>query len=67
MRNSGCTFVRAVGEIIEPIKAFTDSYVDDIAVHSSSWQQHLNDTIKRFLQKVRDSGLTLAIKKMSIC
>ena len=62
MKNSGCTFVRAVQQIIEPIKAFTESYVDDISVFSGSWQQHLKET-KSFLHTIRKSGLTLGIKK----
>lgn len=62
MRSSGCTFVRAVREIIEPIKEFTEAYVDDMAVGSNSWSQHI-ECIKRFLSEIRASGLTLNIRK----
>ena len=36
IRSSGCTFIRAVKEIIEPIKEFTEDYVDDTAVFNNS-------------------------------
>jgi hypothetical protein len=42
MRLSGTTFVRGVKEILRPIRDFTKSYVDDMAVHSDSWDLHLH-------------------------
>ena len=29
--------------ILRPIREFTDSFVDDIAVHSDEWKEHLKD------------------------
>jgi hypothetical protein len=40
MRSSGCTFVRAIHELLEPIRDFVEAYVDDMAVYSDSWKQH---------------------------
>jgi len=34
LRNSGNSFVRAITKILRPIREFTDSFVDDVAVHS---------------------------------
>ena len=61
-RSSGCTFVRAVKEVIEPIKEFTEAYVDDMAVGSNSWSQHI-ECVKQFLEAIRASGITLNIRK----
>lgn len=62
LRNSGCTFVRAVRRILEPLRGFAESYVDDMAVHSLTWQRHLKD-IDSYLDVIRRSGLTLKISK----
>jgi len=45
-----------------PIREFTKSYVDAMAVHSSEWQSHL-DHINRYLSTIQVSGLTLGFKK----
>ena len=62
MRSSGCTFVRAIHEILEPIKDFVESYVDDMAVYSDSWKQHLNH-VEEYLSHIKESGLTLNLNK----
>jgi hypothetical protein len=63
MRNSGCTFVRAVRQIIAPIQEFTESYVDDLTVFTNGgWHLHLNQC-RQFLETIRASGLTLNLKK----
>jgi hypothetical protein len=65
MRSSGCTFVRAMMKSLETIRDFTESYVDDMAVYSNTWSQHLDD-LKKYLSEIRASGLTLNIKKISL-
>ena len=62
MRNSGSSFVRAVQQIIEPIREFTDSYVDEMTVFSDEWHIHLIH-IQKFLETIKCSGLTLNLKK----
>ena len=42
-KGSGNTFVRAVQQILYPIRDITASFVDDIAVHSDEFDQHLRD------------------------
>jgi hypothetical protein len=39
MQSSGCTFLRAIRRILEPIRDFAESYVDDMAVHSLTWNE----------------------------
>ena len=40
LKGSGNSFVRALSNILRPIREFTDSFVDDIAVHSDEWKEH---------------------------
>ena len=73
LKSSGCTFVRTLKKVIDPIKNIAESYVDDIAVYSGDvtkanadenedWKCHLAD-LRVFLQKILESGLTLNLKK----
>ena len=62
MRSSGSTFVWAVKQILEPVKEFTASYVDDMAVCSPSWKLHLQQ-VEQYLSTIRDAGMTLNLKK----
>jgi len=59
---SGCSFVRAITQILRPVKDFKDSFVDDVAVHSDVWNEHICH-IDNFLAKIKSSGLTLNLKK----
>ena len=60
--SSGCTFVRAIRRILEPIREFSESYVDDMAVHSMTWPLHLRH-IDEYLSTIRASGITLNLDK----
>lgn len=62
MRNSGTTFVRALQQALQANRSFIKSYIDDMAVHSKSWGQHL-DHIESHLNSMRDHGFTLGIEK----
>ena len=37
LNGTGNSFVRALSNILRPIREFSDSFVDDIAVHSDEW------------------------------
>jgi len=41
LKCAGNTFVRNVQEILRPIRQFSDSYVDDLAVFSDEFDEHL--------------------------
>jgi len=64
----GSTFIRAVEQVLKPIRGFTESYVDDMIVHThaknggSVFDMHLQQ-IERFLQRIRETGLTLKLRK----
>ena len=62
MRNAGQTFVRAMQIILQPLKEFADSYVDDSAVHSNTWRFHLSHN-EEFLKTMKNEGITLNLKK----
>ena len=47
---------------MRPIREFTDSFVDDVAVHSDQWKEHMND-LDNFLRTIKEAGLTLNLKK----
>ena len=62
LKSSGCTFCRNLQYVIKQIRSFTEAYVDDAAVHSGEWQRHL-EHIDRYLQTMRESGITLKLRK----
>ena len=62
LKSAGSTFMRVVSEIIRPIRAFTEPFIDDFAVHSHSWDEHLMHLAK-FFEVVGRSGLTLNLDK----
>ena len=62
LKNSGTSFVRAMQKIISPIKEVAKSFVDDVAVHSNDWSDHLLD-LRKFLEVIKRAGLTLNLKK----
>jgi hypothetical protein len=57
LKSSGSTFIRCLQEILDPIASFVSAYVDDMAVHSHTWQDHLVH-LDKFLQTIQQSGLT---------
>lgn len=65
LKCSGHNFVRAITRILRPVRNFTDSFVDDVAVHSNQWKEHMGH-LSRYLQSIEDAGITLNLKKMSM-
>jgi len=61
-KGSGNSFVRAVQQVLYPISDITASFVDDIAVHSNEFDQHLKD-FEKFLNVIKDIAFTLNLKK----
>ena len=60
MRNSGTTFVRALQQVLEPVHYCTKAYIDDMAVHSDNWQQHLVD-VRAYVCVMQRAEFTLGI------
>ena len=61
-KGSRNTFLRAVQQVLHPIRKFTASFVDDIAVYSNEFERHLVE-LEQFLQVIKNSGFTLNLKK----
>ena len=64
LKSASNTFMRCVAKILQPIRSFTEPFVDDMSVYSWTWREHLGH-LARFFQVIRESGLTLSIKKCS--
>jgi hypothetical protein len=62
LKCSSNSFIRSVQMILEPIRDFNNSYVDDMATCSNDWGLHLQH-VRRFLMEIRKSGLTLNLSK----
>ena len=62
LRSSGCTFLKNLRQILEPVRAFVASYVDDTAVYSNDWESHIAHT-DRYLSTIEASGMTLNLNK----
>jgi len=52
-----------VQQVLYPIRDITASFVDDIAVHSDEFDQHLRD-FEKFLKVIKESGFTLNLKNV---
>jgi hypothetical protein len=64
LRSAGCTFVLVLGQI-RPISQFTHNIVDDMAVNSNSFEEHLLH-FDKYLCVIKDSGLTPGLSKISL-
>ena len=64
LSTSGNSFVRCVQRILNPVRDFAFSFVDDLSVCSNTWDLHLRH-LRAFLIEIRKSGLTLNLKKCS--
>ena len=63
LRCSANTFVRAIQVILNGIRGFSESYVDDMAILSESYQIHTKVHLRKYLDAIRESGLTLNLGK----
>ena len=54
--------MRAMKTILCPVRAFADTYVDDMYVGSGQWSQHVYH-VRQYLQVIRDAGITLNLEK----
>jgi hypothetical protein len=66
MKNSGSTLLAAIQSILYPLRHCTVSFVDDIAVGSDSFENHIENHIPAFLTAMRNNGLTLNLHKTEL-
>jgi len=61
-KRSGNAFMRTMQIVMQPLRQFATSFVDDVSVYSYQWRTHL-EHITKFLQAIKKSGLTRNLKK----
>ena len=61
MKNSGCTFQRFMNMVVSGLKD-TEIYVDDIIIHSRSWDEHVV-AIRALFDRLREYQLTVNLVK----
>ncbi|GFY68426.1 enzymatic polyprotein [Trichonephila inaurata madagascariensis] len=62
IKNAGSTFQKSMDQVLSPHHNYCRSYIDDVAVFSETWSdhmQHLEDVFKT----VREVGLTVNLEK----
>jgi transposase InsO family protein len=62
LKSASNTFIRAMTQVLHPVRSFTEPFVDDMAVVSMNWNDHL-EHLEKFLQTVEETGLTLNLRK----
>jgi hypothetical protein len=62
LKNSSATFQRIMDKILRNLYAFANAYIDDVCVHSRTWEEHLVH-LNRVLTALGEAGLTLRLSK----
>ena len=62
MVNASATFQRLIDEVLRDCKSYCRQYIDDVAIFSNSWEEHL-DHIDTVLGKLEEAGLTIKPSK----
>ncbi|KAJ1178839.1 hypothetical protein NDU88_004081, partial [Pleurodeles waltl] len=65
LKNAPATFQRLVNTVLQGLEAFSSAYLDDIAVFSSSWDDHLVHLWK-VLKVLQKAGLTIKASRCQI-
>jgi len=65
MMNASATFQRLVDTVLKYCKPFCRKYIDDVAIFSDTWEDHLKhlDTV---LTKIQNAGLTIKPSKSKV-
>ena len=62
LNGAPATFQRMMDRVVRGLESFTADYIDDIAIFSDTWENHLCH-IREVLLRLRDSNLTAKLKK----
>ena len=62
MKNAPATFQRLVDRLLDGFQDFACAYLDDIAIYSETWGEHLRH-VEAVLDQIRAAGLTLKPEK----
>ncbi|XP_041435978.1 uncharacterized protein LOC121399407 [Xenopus laevis] len=58
MKNAPATFQRVANQLLEGYQEFAQAYLDDIAVFSNTWEEHVQH-LQSVLGRIMQAGLTL--------
>ncbi|XP_037802987.1 uncharacterized protein LOC119597481 [Penaeus monodon] len=64
MVNAGATLVRAVKFLLKGMSG-VESYIDDIIVHSATWEQHLR-LLEELFRRIKAAGMTARPSKCTL-
>jgi hypothetical protein len=64
LKSAGYTFTQCLKKVLEPIRHFTASYIDDATVYSDGWAAHIKH-LDKFLSEIQKSGFTFNFRKCS--
>ncbi len=62
LHGAPATFQRMMDILLRPHQAYAAAYLDDVVVHSVSWEDHL-ERLRRVLSELRRAGLTANPRK----
>ena len=62
LQGAPATFQRMMDQLIRGMETFAGAYLDDLVIHSSTWEDHLRQ-IRAVLERLREAGLTAKPRK----
>lgn len=62
LKNAGSTFQKSLDKLLFPYRNFCRSYIDDVAIYSDTWIDHLHH-LEQVLKTFSAAGLTVNEKK----
>ncbi|CAM4504529.1 unnamed protein product, partial [Lepidochelys olivacea] len=65
LRNAPATFQRLVDGLLAGLGEYAVAYLDDVAIFSDSWAEHL-EHLQKVFEHIREAGLTVKAKKCQI-
>ena len=65
LHGAPATFQRLMDKVLRPHRDYAAAYIDDIIIHSTSWDIHLRH-LEAVIQALREAGLTANPKKCSL-
>ena len=57
LQGAPATFQRLMDKVLQGLESYAATYIDDLVIHSSTWEEHLAQTWS-VLQRLRAAGLT---------
>ncbi|CAM4688314.1 unnamed protein product [Caretta caretta] len=65
LRNASATFQKLVDSLLVGLGDSAVAYLDDVAILSDSWAEHL-EHLQKVFERIREAGLTVKAKKCQI-